>query len=72
MTYEYDLHESKEEGRAEGRAEGRTEERRALRPCLQMVNLSRKSSSIRVFPKRMYSNCVNLVWNRQQSNFEPP
>ena len=22
MTYEYDLHESKEEGRAEGRAEG--------------------------------------------------
>lgn len=25
MTYEYDLHESREEGRAEGRVEGRTE-----------------------------------------------
>lgn len=25
MTYEFDLHESKEEGRAEGRAEGRVE-----------------------------------------------
>jgi predicted transposase/invertase (TIGR01784 family) len=25
MTYEFDLHESKEEGRAEGRAEGKTE-----------------------------------------------
>ena len=30
MTYEYDLHESKEEGRAEGRAEGRVEERREM------------------------------------------
>jgi len=26
MTYEFDLHESKEEGRAEGRAEGKAEE----------------------------------------------
>ena len=43
-----------------------------LRPCLQMVNLSRKSSSIRDFPKRKCLNCANLVWNRQQSNFEPP
>ncbi len=25
MTYEYDLHESREEGRAEGRVEGRAE-----------------------------------------------
>ena len=25
MTYEFDLHESKEEGRAEGKAEGRAE-----------------------------------------------
>ena len=30
MTYEYDLHESKEEGRAEGRVEGRAEERREM------------------------------------------
>ena len=30
MTYEYDLHESKEEGRAEGRAEGRVEERHEI------------------------------------------
>ena len=30
MTYEYDLHESKEAGRAEGKAEGMTEKAREM------------------------------------------
>ena len=44
MTYEYDLHESKEEGRAEGKAEGkvegRKEERKDALAVLQDMNLS--------------------------------
>ena len=44
MTYEYDLHESKEAGRAEGKAEGkvegRKEERKDALAVLQDMNLS--------------------------------
>ena len=40
MTYEYDLHESKEAGRAEGKVEGRKEERKDALAVLQDMNLS--------------------------------
>ena len=44
MTYEYDLHESKEAGRAEGKAEGkvegRKEERKDALTVLQDMKLS--------------------------------
>ena len=53
MTYEYDLHESKEAGGAEGKAEGMTEKPAKWREgYVMMVYLWKSFPVIRGFPSK--------------------